>query len=378
MNFLRIGIILLTMTVVMGVTGQVLAQEDFTFPTEHSKTVEDSRPDPLAFLDTDLQSMLKTADSAYQLGKYTIAVNAFENYLRFNIKDGEAIYNLACCYGLLGEHKMAAKTLLRACNAGMDDIEHIRQDTDFDKVKDQPVFKAALDSIAKLCAAKNAGLGKEGYLPGSVLLRYMVHLPEGYTPTKKYPLVVGLHGWGSNYKDFARLWKGFGAPEFIYATLQAPYPFEMGSETGYSWTAELPGDVLHGRSMDLTEQYIIQAVDSLTRLYAVKETFLMGFSQGAGMALQTGIKYPSHFRGIVACAGRLDLDWVGEEALTAANKLHILIVHGTEDKRVEYRSSTATVELLESKGFWVEFFSFKGGHTVAPEVTKRIAEWVNE
>jgi tetratricopeptide (TPR) repeat protein len=93
------------------------------------------QPDIGDFLDVDLAALEKIATDAYQAGEWEKAAKYYLALLRYDISDSGNIYNLACCYGLMGEAELAAKYLERAYRAGFTDIEHISWDPDFDSVR---------------------------------------------------------------------------------------------------------------------------------------------------------------------------------------------------------------------------------------------------
>jgi len=103
------------------------------------------------FLDVDINTYRKQAEQSYRSGDYRQAARYYLLLARYDAYDIVSIYDLACCYGLLGETKLAAKYLERAVKAGYNDIEHIKLDTDFDKVRSQKLFDDAMINIATRC-----------------------------------------------------------------------------------------------------------------------------------------------------------------------------------------------------------------------------------
>ncbi|OYD13956.1 hypothetical protein CH330_09750 [candidate division WOR-3 bacterium JGI_Cruoil_03_51_56] len=329
------------------------------------------------FLDVDLEPYAKKAYDAYQAGNYQEAARYYLVGLRYDITDANSIYNLACCYGLLGKDSLAAKYLKRAEKAGFDNIEHLKKDPDFEKVRGKPVFDAAVDSIDLRIQKKKEGLGEFIVIDAPALFKCRVHLPEDYDSTKAFPLVIGLHGLGSSADRFITLWKRFGQSEFIYAAPQAPYPFSVGKEIGYSWYTRIPGDSAKtALSKMMSENYIIDIVREMSRRYKTNGVYLLGFSQGCGFTYTTGIKHHELFKGLICFGGWLDTDWLSEEAIEAAKGLRIFIAHGKQDNVVEYDNGAKARNLLKKHGYDVTFRDFKGGHTVNEEVLKQAVKWM--
>ena len=96
------------------------------------------------FLEFNLDEYNKKAWESYQKQDFEEAAKNYLLLLQHNISDNNSIYNLACCYGLLGKENLAAEFLEKAFKSGFKDINHIKNDTDFDKVKDAEVFQKVL------------------------------------------------------------------------------------------------------------------------------------------------------------------------------------------------------------------------------------------
>jgi phospholipase/carboxylesterase len=335
--------------------------------------------DPTAgdFLDFPLDSVKRAAFSAYQSGDYPVAARFYLEALRYDIGNSGDIYNLACCYGLLKQDSLAALYLKRAFRAGFDDVGHVKRDPDFDSVRASPVFSAVVDSAAEEAKRRAAARGSEFDVTAQTFQPCYVHLPDGYDSTKSYPLVIGLHGYGSNPEQFARVYERAGRPGFIFAVLRAPYALNAGKELGYSWTTWSESDsTVQKRSLWFSTDYVAEAAAQLAARYPTTGTWLLGFSQGCGMAYVAGIKHPSLFKGIIGFGGGLDTLNFAAADYAAAKGLKVFAAHGKEDRVVEYRYGTTTRDFLKRKGFNVTFVDFKGGHTVAEEPLKQAVKWM--
>ena len=335
--------------------------------------------DPAAgdFLDLSLDSLERTAREAYQAGNYQLAARTYLGILARNVTDDGSIYNLACCYGLMGEPELAARYLVRAFRAGFDDVAHVNRDPDFAPVRGKERFDEVVDSIATAAETREAELGAAFRIAAPALLKYRLHLPATYDSTLACPLLVGLHGLGSSADRFARLWSRFDEPDFIYAIPQAPYPFSVGTDVGYSWYTRVREDpAATTRSRLMTEEYILDVVRDVTERYNVSDVYLLGFSQGCAFTYATAIRNPGPFTGLICFGGWLDTDWLSETDIRAADDLRVLIVHGRQDTGVDYENGTDARDLLKRHGYDVAFVDFDGGHRVPAEHLKLAAEWM--
>ena len=331
------------------------------------------------FLDIRLDDLQKQAFDAYNKADYKMAAEYYLTLLKYNIRDSVSIYNLACCYGLMGNANLAAKYLERAVKAGFIDMGQITQDPDFDKVKGKPAFDDVLKNLETVMAEKEKEMGTVIQVDSQAFFQCRVHLPANYDPNKAYPLIVGLHGLGSNTERFITLWKKFGNPDFIYATPQAPYAFAGGSEIGYSWMTRGPeADKIEDKSTQMSEDYIEKVVVNLHKKFKVGDTYLMGFSQGAGFTYQAGIKHYELFKGIICFGGWLNTEWIGEDAIIKAKGLRVFIAHGTNDRVVNFEAGTKARDYLKSNGYNVTFYQFDGGHEVPADALKAVEKWMQE
>ena len=340
--------------------------------------------DPLApgaggFLDADATSLGRSADSAYQAASYLDAARFYLEALRANPASAGNIYNLACCYGLLGKDTLAARFLERAARAGYSDVEHIRHDPDFDKVRDKPVFVAAVESVAIRAEREQEGFGLREYYQTSSYLPCRIHLPDGYDSTRTYKLIIGLHGYGGTADRFAMLWQRFPARDFIYASPEAPYQLAADKEIAYRWSIDTETDsATDRRAYALSEAYVVDLARQLARRYSFKDVYLLGFSQGAGLAYTTGLRNPTVFKGVAAFGGWLDTLALPGSVTATDKALRFFIAHGDSDRVIGPKAATNARDLLVARGYDVTYYSFDGGHQVAASAVGKFMDWLNK
>ena len=335
--------------------------------------------DPAAgeFLDVDTAALARLATAEYRNGNYEQAARLYLAGLKQNPADAGEIYNLACCYGLLGEAELAAEYLKRAVSAGYSDLEHIQWDGDFDSVREAEAFVAAVAELEAAKAEREAGLGMQLDIESRAFFKCRVRVPEGYDPGKAYPLVVGLHGYGHWPDGFIKVYDRFGDPQFIFAAPQAPYPFSGGKDIGYSWNTWSPHeDHVWPAAQAMSREYVRDVVEQLRARYLVSEVYLLGFSQGCSLAYTAGLSDPELVKGIVCFGGWLDEDLLTEAMLERASGVRVFIVHGNQDNVVEFESGKAALARLEELNYDVTFYEFDGAHQVPEEACLAAQEWM--
>ncbi len=324
---------------------------------------EKAQSDIIAIFNVNIDSLTTAAQTAYLSKDFESSVALYLQALRYDINNSSSLYNLACCYGLLGNDAMASFFLKKAYRAGFTDLEHINSDIDFDKVREGELFKAAMDSLTAWGKPKEDFPGEEHFIESKVYLKYKVYLPEGYSADKKYPMIIGLHGYGGDLERFARINQLLKGREVIYVIPEAPYAFTPGGMLGYSWSlwGMTDDEALANQSFVNVIDWVMSVRKEVMSKYPVDKVYLMGFSQGAMLTYLTGIFHPKEFDGLISMGGDL-FEEVIEGKIDQAKELPIFIIHGKEDNVVGYDSALKAAKIFEDHGITYQLASFDGGH----------------
>jgi phospholipase/carboxylesterase len=104
---------------------------------------------------------------------------------------------------------------------------------------------------------------------------------------------------------------------------------------------------------------------------------LAGFSQGAAIALQTGLRQAEPLAGLLALSGYLPLaDRLAAERHAASAGLPVLMAHGADDPVVPIARAIHSRDLLASLGYQVEWHEFPMRHAVCAEELEAIAAFL--
>jgi phospholipase/carboxylesterase len=183
-------------------------------------------------------------------------------------------------------------------------------------------------------------------------------------------LVVLLHGYGSDGNDLIALgahWRAL-LPDAIFVAPNAPTPCDMNA-AGYQWFAidfdrEMSRLVGSETARPVIEGFLADAW-AQTGL-GPEDTILVGFSQGAMMALDTGLRLKTPLKGIVAFSGMV----IAPEKLAAdiASRPPVALIHGDLDDVVPVAGSLKGKETFDNLDVPVELHISKGyPHTIAPD-----------
>lgn len=221
--------------------------------------------------------------------------------------------------------------------------------------------------------------GQSNDLQEDLSLKYMARVPASHSV--KTPVVILLHGYGSNEQDLFGLQHLFPAN---YIILSARAPFSAGSE-GYQWfERQIVNGKFSGRKEDIyqSRERILKFVAEVVKKYKADaaNVYLVGFSQGAMMCYETGLTAPGVVKGIGVLSGRLSEPLRASLKPVANRKtLKIFIAHGTADSRIPYSEGKTANEFLIALGLKPEFHTYQGmDHTITNEVMADLLNWLKK
>jgi len=175
--------------------------------------------------------------------------------------------------------------------------------------------------------------------------------------------LVLLHGWGADADDLFELGNLLVGPQLSVVALRAPLPHPAG--LGRQWyDLQQPGwPQLPAARDDLRRRLLALAAD-----VPLSRTVLLGFSQGAAMALDvTTGSHDLALAGVIGCSGYPHPDWKPlaiSPSAVGQGPLRVLLTHGQQDAVVPYAASEDVRQRLRDSGRAVNLIGFTGGHTI--------------
>ncbi|WP_041453289.1 alpha/beta hydrolase [Anaeromyxobacter dehalogenans] len=196
-------------------------------------------------------------------------------------------------------------------------------------------------------------------------------------PSARPPLLVLLHGIGADERDLLPLAAHLD-PRFLTVSLRAPNEAEP---MGFAWyaidwrTAPPRHDVAQAAaSLEALLAFLAGAPAALGTDPA--RTFLLGFSQGAAMALAAALARPELVRGAVLHSGR---PLPGQPAPAGGLAgLEVLVLHGLADPVLPPAQGRAIRDLLAPVlGPRLTHLELEGAHEVTAETLSEAARWLS-
>ncbi|MCF4994797.1 phospholipase [Pseudomonas syringae] len=204
------------------------------------------------------------------------------------------------------------------------------------------------------------------------------YLAQVHADSDKRPLVIFLHGYGSNEADLIGM--KFQLPaQYNYLSVQAPLALGEGR---YQWFRKKGEGAYNGETNDLkvSGQKLRDFIAQAAQKYHVDpdKVYLIGFSQGAMMTYEVGLRPPTPVGGIAALSGRV-LPVVESELKTEHSdpSLNIFIGHGTADNVVSYKGGADANSLLKSLSYKPQFHAYPGvGHSISRAELEDLKAWL--
>ncbi len=151
--------------------------------------------------------------------------------------------------------------------------------------------------------------------------RYLLHLPP-QPASRPLPLVIALHGYGSNPAQTENL-TGFSTLADA-AGFAVAYPLGEGSKPQWRFLGHDTHD----------EDFIIALIDDAARYAPIdrRRVYVTGISNGAQMSWRLGCIAPERFAAIAPVAG----NYAGYEDCQSNVTLPAIVFHGTADRLLPY------------------------------------------
>lgn len=201
---------------------------------------------------------------------------------------------------------------------------------------------------------------------------YTIKLPNNYNQNKKYPLLVFLHGSGSDAQAQGLLNRPRSGGNFIEI-------------------APLARDIYRAYAEDYSQKDIIEAIDDASKYFAVDKSNIIigGFSMGGYGAPRTFYEHPELYKGVAVFAGHPNLanEWLDgehpnfldEKYLSPFANIPVFIYHGRKDPALDVGLIEKMSEKLTKAGAIVTISIVEeNAHEYPDEKTNDLYfEWLN-
>lgn len=210
-------------------------------------------------------------------------------------------------------------------------------------------------------------------------LHHLVREPK--IKLEKNPLLLLLHGYGSNEEDLFSFASEL-PDEYYVISARAPYDMMYGS---YAWYA-INFDADENKFSDLDQartsrDVIANFIDELIATYPIdaQQVTLIGFSQGTILSYAVALSYPQKVQRVVAISGYLNTEIATENyAQNDFKNLTIFASHGTVDQVIPVDWARKAKPALEALGIETTYKEYPIGHGVSPQNFYDFKSWLEQ
>lgn len=163
---------------------------------------------------------------------------------------------------------------------------------------------------------------------------YSLYVPENYDPSRRWPLIIAMHGGHGRGDDYLLTW--------MRSAKSKGYLVLSPKSLGDTWSLQQPG-------VDIRS--ILTMVEELLDEYAIdtERLFATGLSDGGTFSFALGLSCPKLFAGIapIAAAGT----FLALLDLQSSKTLPVFMVHGVQDFIFPVAMARAAYDLLKQNNF---------------------------
>lgn len=200
------------------------------------------------------------------------------------------------------------------------------------------------------------------------------------TTAERPPLLLLLHGYGSNEDDLYGL-APYTDARFLVVSARAPHMLQAGSFAWFNLAFTERGIVADTEEAAASLSALSKFIDRLGETYDfdARRVYLMGFSQGAMMALALALTQPEKVAAVVAMSGRLPAQVVAQVAAPdALAGLPVFVAHGIYDPMIPLQDGRDARDALAKLPVALTYREYPMAHEVTLESLGDISAWLRE
>lgn len=204
-------------------------------------------------------------------------------------------------------------------------------------------------------------------------LHYEIKAPT--KASKNSPLLILLHGYGSNEMDMFSLAQ-YLPEEFYVIAARAPHKH---SDNKFFWYP-----LTTSQSYKISDvQQSIQEIKTFAQYVADKynvdrsRIYLGGFSQGGILSMASGMMHPDIYEGVLCLSGQVYPEFI-DMAHQTNKDVQIFISHGYKDNVLLASDMRQSLGKLTSMGYDPDFHFYDTEHTISEQNLMDMTKWLKE
>jgi phospholipase/carboxylesterase len=195
------------------------------------------------------------------------------------------------------------------------------------------------------------------------------------------PVVLILHGTAATGASMLTLCDQLQLPPCRFVLPDGPFRAK-GAYAWYDRFTHSRKDIEYSRDclFEVMDRFCKEPVDSSNPALSTKprSVIVIGFSQGAVMALEAGLNYKGNVKAIVSLSG-----YIGEPDQTLAHpkadlKTPIFLMQGVEDPVVQEEMGLSTIKALRKAGYHPFMKKLPMGHKITATEISEVSKFLRE
>ena len=202
------------------------------------------------------------------------------------------------------------------------------------------------------------------------------HIVQKSNLEDKSPLIILLHGYGSNEKDLFSF-KEFLPSEATIVSFRAPLELFQGMYAWYQIYFENNVKSFDEKSALFSKNLIVDKIKEITTRYNCdnKRVTLIGFSQGAILGFPVALMNNNLIKNLVALSGYVEEKIIDFRSISFPN---IYISHGINDDVIPHLESKKTLQILNNNKIEYDYYEFIQGHGVNVDNLNSFLKWIKD
>jgi len=209
-----------------------------------------------------------------------------------------------------------------------------------------------------------------------LLNKEIFHLVQKSNREDKSPLIVLLHGYGSNEKDLFSF-KEFLPNDATIVSLRAPLELFQNMYAWYQIYFENNVKSFDEKSAFSSKNLIIDKIKQISKEYNCDDEriTLIGFSQGAILGFSVALMKNNLIKNLVALSGYVEEKIIDFSSMSFPN---IYISHGINDDVIPHLDSKKTLQILNKNKINYDYYEFNQGHGVNMDNLNSFLKWIKD
>ncbi len=194
----------------------------------------------------------------------------------------------------------------------------------------------------------------------------------------KPPLILLLHGYGSNEEDLFSFAEELPAHYYIIS-VRAPIEMQPYGNAWYHISIDENGvKSSDNEGAIIARDLIAQCIDDAAKEFNIDpfNVTLLGFSQGTILSYAVALTYPEKVKNVIGLSGYINEEIIEVRSNPSYRHLNIYNSHGTVDQVIPLEAAQKTPGYLKNLGIESTLSTFPVGHGVHPTNFYEFKEWL--